>query len=109
MVLYCIEWAETLLWGTPISFLFAIMKKLLSLTLLAFVFCTGCASQYTLTLNNGDRITSRGKPRYDRERNLYFFKNAQGVPDAIPASRVREVSPSSMMDKGTGSQFLPKK
>lgn len=83
------------------------MKKILPLLLLGLLVCAGCASQYTLTLTNGDRITSRGKPRYDKDKNLYFFTDPQGRPAQISGFKVREVSPTSMMDKG-GGNYLPR-
>ena len=80
------------------------MKKIISILALAAVVCTGCATRYSITLNNGDVITSRGKPKHD-ERGYYFYKDANGQTNVIPAGRVREISPASMADKG-GTQFL---
>ena len=89
-----------------IIFPFNKMKKIILLLILTATACTGCATRYSLTLNNGDVITARGKPRFDKEKNRYYFKNAYGQPDEISAFKVREIAPSSMADKG-GSQLTP--
>jgi hypothetical protein len=81
------------------------MKKILPFILLIVMACSGCASNYTIVLNNGDVLTSRGKPRYDASRGTYYFTDAAGHPGSVSASRVREVAPSNMADK-SGPQFL---
>ena len=74
-------------------------SPLLLASLLAAILVTGCASRhYTITLNNGNRITASGKPRL--ENGSYVFKDTKGQVQYVPSGRVREVAPSNM----TGSQ-----
>ena len=79
------------------------MKSLLSLTLLAALLLTGCARHYTMTLSNGNRITTLGKPKL--QNGTYIFKDAKGQPGAVPAGRVQEVSPANMSSSRTSSGF----
>jgi len=78
------------------------MKEILSAILLAVLF-TGCASRYTLTLNNGNRITATNKPKL--QNGSYIFKDAKGQLTSIPAGRVREVSPANMTSARTSSGY----
>ena len=55
-----------------------------------------------MTLNNGGRITTSGKPRL--ENGVYYFKDAQGHPGKMPAGRVRELAPASLV-KDEKTQF----
>lgn len=63
----------------------------------------GCARNYTITLNSGSRITTKGKPKL--EKGYYVFKDYQGKPGSVPAGRVREVSPSNMTSSRVNSGF----
>ena len=81
------------------------MKKILPIILLALVACSGCRSTYNLTLTNGDVLTSHGKPTYDPQQARYYYRDIHGQTNSIPASKVREIAPADMADKG-GSQFL---
>ncbi len=64
-----------------------------SLAILALIaFCaTGCARYYQITLQNGNRITTRGKPKYDR--GFYVFRDLNGRTNEISESRVRLIEP----------------
>ncbi|MBC8096314.1 MAG: YgdI/YgdR family lipoprotein [Akkermansiaceae bacterium] len=79
------------------------MKKFIPLLLLGLLMSSGCARRYTIVTNNGSHIPARGKPRL--ENGAYVYKDYQGRRATVPAGRVREVSPSSMVDKGPSSQF----
>lgn len=81
------------------------MKKIISVLLLIAAICTGCTTRYSLILTNGDVITSMGKPKFDEQKGYYLYKDADGQTNIVFASKVREVAPSSMADKG-GTQFL---
>jgi hypothetical protein len=84
------------------------MKSVLWL-LLALALCAGCASRYNITLNNGDVITARGKPKLDKEHSGYFFTDAAGNPDYISLGSVREIAPRSWKKKydDQSFKFLP--
>ena len=80
-----------------------IMKRFFPTLLLLPVLLTGCAHRYVITLNNGSRITTAGKPRL--ENGSYVFKDAKGQPASVFAGSVREVAPASM-SKNENSQFI---
>jgi hypothetical protein len=82
------------------------MKPLLLVTLACLVMVSGCSSTYVLTLNNGERIRTNGKPRL--EKGFYYFKDASGH-DAAPvfSGRVKEIAPASMASPDESSAFKP--
>jgi len=79
------------------------MKTFLLALLLFSVLLTGCARNYVITMNNGTRITTNGKPKL--QGSNYHFKDAKGQPAQVSAGRVREIAPASMA-KEEGSQFV---
>lgn len=81
-----------------------IMKRLFPALLLVTILLTGCAHRYVITLNNGSRITTMGKPRL--ENGSYVFKDAKGQPASVFAGSVREIAPTSMSKKSENSQFI---
>ena len=81
------------------------MKKILPILLLIVAACAGCVTRYSLVLTNGDIITAQGKPTYDAQKGRYYYTDANGQPASVFASKVREISPANMVDKG-GTQFL---
>jgi hypothetical protein len=40
-------------------------------------------------------ITSKGKPKLNKERGVYEYKNMKGVRTYVPILRVREIEPVS--------------
>ena len=80
------------------------MKWLFPTLLLVTVFLTGCANRYVITLNNGSRITTKGKPHL--ENGAYAYKDTKGEPGSVFAGSVREVAPASMSKKSENSQFI---
>jgi len=64
---------------------------------------TGCARQYTMTLQNGSQITVIGKPKI--VGNSYVAKDAMGNPVRQPIVTVREIAPSSMASSRESSGF----
>lgn len=70
------------------------MKRVCWLILILAVVACGCARRYVITLNNGNTITTLGKPRL--EGGMFVFKDASGQWSSVPAGRVREVAPRSM-------------
>jgi hypothetical protein len=82
------------------------MKQLSLLALAGLLLVSGCSSTYVLTLNNGERIRTNGKPRL--EKGFYYFKDASGH-DAAPvfSGRVKEIAPASMASPDESSAFKP--
>jgi hypothetical protein len=81
----------------------------ISLLLLALALCAGCASNYNITLNNGEVVTSRGKPKLDKGKTGYYFTDASGNPDYVSLGRVKEIAPASWKKKydDKSFKFLP--
>ena len=74
---------------------------------LAVLMLCGCAHNYVITLNNGSRINTAGKPKF--EKGVYIFKDGRGQKAYVPAGRVREVAPASMVAEQDKSRFNPSK
>jgi hypothetical protein len=70
------------------------MKRVCWLIVLTALVACGCARRYVITLNNGNTITTLGKPRL--QGGEFVFKDASGRWASVPAGRVREVAPRSM-------------
>ena len=79
------------------------MKRFFPTLLLVSILLTGCANRYVITLNNGSRITTAGKPRL--ESGNYVFKDTKGQPASVFAGSVREIAPASM-SKPENSKFI---
>jgi hypothetical protein len=69
--------------------------KYILLALVGASLVTGCSSGYVLTLNNGSQIRSTNKPVL--KQGAYVYKDAKGKDVFIPAGRVAEVAPASMV------------
>jgi len=82
------------------------MKKSFLVLLLTAAVCGGCATRYDITLTNGDVITARGKPRFDKDKQRYFYTDASGKPANVSGMKVREVAPESMREPDN-SKFKP--
>jgi hypothetical protein len=70
------------------------MKTICLLVLLVPLLLTGCAGRYVMTLTNGNRITTKGKPKVNGD--VYVFTDYKGHPGSVPTGRVREIAPASM-------------
>jgi hypothetical protein len=68
------------------------MKNLFGL-IAVLVLLAGCKSTYDVTLTNGMQFTGVSKPKLNKERGTYVFKNATGKVYSIPETRVRQVEP----------------
>ena len=79
------------------------IRHVLPVLLLLAVLLTGCARNYVITMSNGARITTKGKPKL--QNGSYVFKDASGQPAQVSAGRVREIAPASMSTV-EGSQFM---
>jgi len=78
--------------------------KRIAVLLLAVALCGGCATHYTIVLQNGETITAKGKPKYDKDKGVYYFTDAQGNKEHVLGGNVREIAPENMVDK---SYYLP--
>ncbi len=75
-----------------------LMKRFVIFLLLAGLFAgAGCARHYVIKLNNGSQITAANKPRL--KNGSYYFKDANGQTRTLPAGRVMEIAPASMVQK----------
>jgi hypothetical protein len=73
------------------------MRKLASVFLVGLSLLCGCAHTYVITLSDGRRITTVSKPRL--QNGQYTFKDAAGKPSSVPAGRVKEIAPASMVEE----------
>ena len=72
--------------------------------LASLLLLSGCASHYVLILNNGERITTRGKPKL--VNGIFYYQVAKGRDgQPISAGHVREVAPASMASPDPSSMF----
>ena len=55
----------------------------------------GCHSAYVIQLNNGQTVMAASRPKYDKERGSYVYKDAYGREMAVPGMRVRSISPAN--------------
>ena len=76
------------------------MKKLIAF-LFVTVLLAGCRSAYDVTLNNGALYSGVSKPKLDRTRGVYVFKNAAGRSYTIPETRVRTIEPHASAKEKT--------
>jgi hypothetical protein len=67
------------------------MKRLL-LALLLGSTLTGCVSNYVVTLDNGRRITTDGKPHLAGYN--YVFTDMNGRTNSVAAGHVRSIKPA---------------
>jgi len=74
---------------------------------LAVLLFPGCAKNYVITLNNGSRINTVGKPKF--QKGIYVFEDGLGQKAYVPAGRVREIAPASMMVEQDKTRFDPSK
>lgn len=58
---------------------------------LGLLVVSGCARRYQITLNNGNTITTKTKPKLNPETGAYIFKDAEGKPTSLPRFRVRQI------------------
>ena len=66
------------------------MKQLL-VALLCAAALAGCSSEYIISTNDGQMITTDSKPKLDPDSGMYIFKDAEGREQAIPSASVKQV------------------
>jgi len=79
-------------------------RTLMSLGFLVLFATCGCSRHYVMKLSNGGQITTASKPRL--KDGCYYYKDAKGGLQAVPAGRVTEIEPASMA-REEGSPFKP--
>jgi hypothetical protein len=67
--------------------------KLLPLLIALSLLLTGCVQRYQITLTNGNTITTRGKPKLNKETGAYMFNDTEGKPSSLPAFRIKQIEP----------------
>ena len=77
------------------------MKKCLMVVAVICLLGTGCARRYQMTLYNGNRITTKGKPKL--EGGYYVFRDIEGQTNVIPAGRVSVLEPAPRGSSGSSS------
>ncbi len=76
------------------------MRRLTQIALLLLLAAScGCARHYVITLTNGSRVSTKGKPHL--EGGYYVYKDVLGQKNWVSAGRVSEVAPASMMGSST--------
>ncbi|MGI3129202.1 YgdI/YgdR family lipoprotein [Halopseudomonas pachastrellae] len=66
------------------------MKHLL-IALVCATALAGCSSEYIISTNDGQMITTDNKPKLDPDSGMYIFEDAEGRKQAIPATSVKQV------------------
>ena len=80
------------------------MKTRVVILAVGLVALCGCVRHYVMTLNNGSRIDTNGKPKL--HGGAYVYKDALGREMSVPVGRVREIAPASMSQQDKGG-FTP--
>lgn len=70
------------------------MNKTLLFFFAGLLLLTGCAQHYIMTLSNGERLWSKGKPHL--VEGFYVYKDGSGHDAKVQAYFVREIAPQSM-------------
>ncbi len=73
------------------------MNKVTLSLLIGLMALTGCAHHYVMKLNNGAEVSTASKPKL--KEGVYYFKDAKGQEQAVPAARVREIAPASVAER----------
>lgn len=74
------------------------MKRFLFLSL-AVALCAGCHSTYKMTLNNGEVMYVRGKPKYVKARDGFIYTDSHGQQRYISQGAVQAVAPADWNSK----------
>lgn len=67
------------------------MKKILPCLCVLAMLASGCARYYQITLQNGHKITTQGKPKY--ENGKYVYRDINGQTNSVSGGSVRIVEP----------------
>jgi hypothetical protein len=58
---------------------------------------TGCTQLYVIKFSGGSQIVASSKPKL--KDGTFYFKDAAGKQTSVPAGRVSEIAPASMVAK----------
>ncbi len=83
------------------------MKKSLLMMVLVSLVLAGCTTRYQVRMNNGTTFTTKGRPRFDAKRNLWFYTDANGQTNAISGLRVAEIAPAERHPSTSTFQATP--
>jgi hypothetical protein len=63
----------------------------------------GCARNYNITTTSGRTISTKGKPKYDKENGAFHYIDGLGEQRTIPAGSVIQIAPAS--DSSNPTEF----
>lgn len=66
------------------------MKKFL-LTACCLLSLSGCSSEYIIATTDGQLITTEGKPKLDKDTDMYRFEDSEGRDQQIQKSTVKQI------------------
>ncbi|MBX9915490.1 MAG: YgdI/YgdR family lipoprotein [Pseudomonadaceae bacterium] len=66
------------------------MKKIL-LAACCLLSLTGCSSEYIIATTDGQLITTSGKPKLDKDTDMYRFEDSEGRDQQIQKATVKQI------------------
>jgi uncharacterized protein YcfL len=66
------------------------VKKLI-LTACCLLSLTGCSSEYIIATTDGQLISTDGKPKLDKDSDMYRFEDSEGRDQQIQKSKVNQI------------------
>jgi uncharacterized protein YcfL len=66
------------------------VKKLI-LTTCCLLSLTGCSSEYIIATTDGQLISTDGKPKLDKDSDMYRFEDSEGRDQQIQKSKVNQI------------------
>src|SRR5438105_3062426 len=70
-------------------------RPFLLLSVVAALLLAGCAQRYNITLTNNHVITTGSRPKLNKRKDAFVFKNLSGTMAAVPAGTVKQIEPQS--------------
>lgn len=66
------------------------MKKLILATC-CLLSLAGCSSEYIIATTDGQLLTTDGKPKLDKDTDMYRFEDSEGRDQQIPKSSIKQI------------------
>ncbi|MES2818165.1 MAG: YgdI/YgdR family lipoprotein [Pseudomonadota bacterium] len=66
------------------------MKKLI-LAACCLLSLAGCSSEHIIVTTDGQLLTSDGKPKLDKDTDMYRFEDSEGRDQQIPKSSIKQI------------------